>query len=131
MAFIVLADSQSPKILEEAAQYLRDAGHQVTMVRDGRQAVAAFHETPPDVLVVASLLWHLDGYQVIEELESLHPQRPTQTIWIPEPSHVFPSRPIVVWEDTQIHSYLARPYRAWQLVLSVEQLIYRRVISQE
>ena len=66
----VLVAEDEPNIVESLAFLLERAGFEVSVKTDGRQALAAAIENPPDVLVLDVMLPELDGYEVLRQLRA-------------------------------------------------------------
>lgn len=60
---ILIADDEA-NIRELARMYLEKEGYQVMTVTDGRQALAQFKQSPPDLLVLDLMMPEIDGWEV-------------------------------------------------------------------
>ena len=69
MPNILLVDDTLAAI-EPVAQHLREAGHTVTCVQNGRDALASVLATPPDVVVLDLLMPEMDGPSFLEVVRS-------------------------------------------------------------
>ena len=69
-ADILVVDDDST-VAEVVATYLRRAGHRVRLAADGPGAVAAVHESLPDLLVLDLMLPGFDGFEVYRRIRHL------------------------------------------------------------
>ena len=66
----VLLAEDEPNIVESLSFLLERAGFEVSVASDGRRALGAALENPPDVLVLDVMLPELDGYEVLRQLRA-------------------------------------------------------------
>jgi DNA-binding response OmpR family regulator len=69
----VLVVDDDPTVAEVVAAYLRRTGHEVRLVSDGAEAVAAAHARLPDLVVLDLMLPGFDGFEVFRRLRQLGP----------------------------------------------------------
>ncbi|HEX4787019.1 MAG TPA: response regulator transcription factor [Actinospica sp.] len=69
----VLVVDDDPTVAEVVAAYLRRTGHEVRLVTDGAEAVAAAHTRLPDLVVLDLMLPGFDGFEVFRRLRQLGP----------------------------------------------------------
>jgi DNA-binding response OmpR family regulator len=67
MARILVADDDAD-IRQLVIYALADQGHEVSVAKDGLEAVEHIQESPPDLLILDVMMPELDGYQVLETL---------------------------------------------------------------
>ena len=67
MARILIADDD-PDIRQLVVYSLADEGHEVTIAKNGREAVDQVVESAPDLLVLDIMMPEMDGYGVMREL---------------------------------------------------------------
>jgi DNA-binding response OmpR family regulator len=67
MARILVADDDAD-IRQLVTYALADQGHEVSVAKDGLEAVEHVQESPPDLLILDVMMPELDGYQVLETL---------------------------------------------------------------
>jgi DNA-binding response OmpR family regulator len=130
MAYILLVDDESEGV-EGAAAYLHKAGHRTVVLENGRQAIALFQEAVPDILVVDIMLPGADGFEVVHELRQHSQGKSTAVIVLTTLGA--DGEPGRDWE-LPIESYILRQYPShhmvWQIILNVEQLVHRRVVTE-
>jgi len=68
-AVLVVDDDDDIRMLLE--ELLRGAGYGVKTAQDGRAALRAFHENPPDLVVLDLSMPELDGFETLERLRDL------------------------------------------------------------
>ncbi|TQV78512.1 response regulator [Denitrobaculum tricleocarpae] len=73
MAKILVVDDE-PLICEMLEVFLSRAGHDVTAVTDGKQAVKAVESTPVDLVVADIVMPEKDGLETIMELQKKRPE---------------------------------------------------------
>ena len=108
----------------QAASILREHGHTVVGVDDGLEAWKVIEQNPePPTLIFAHLLLpYFDGAELFGKFRERFPAAPTRLML---GTHMEGGgEPPRNW-NVFVHSYVMRPYSAWQLVLSEEQLLYR------
>jgi DNA-binding response OmpR family regulator len=65
---IILVVDDEPSIGEVVSIYLRRAGYQVMVARDGRQALDMLDKQPPDLVVLDLMLPEVDGFEIARRL---------------------------------------------------------------
>ncbi len=73
MANILILDDDKD-ILNLLGTILRQSGHQVHCLEDGRQAVAIHKESPIDLIITDILMPEFDGIEVIRQFRQLSPE---------------------------------------------------------
>ena len=113
-------------ILEKAANHLRNRGHQVDVSDDGQEILTLVEQKEPNVMVLSSDLRRIFGYEIIDKFRTLYPTMKTQFVWITT-LQADSGNPAFGWEYKEVSAYLDFFLTEWQVVLTVEQLIYRKV----
>ncbi|HWC14281.1 MAG TPA: response regulator [Actinomycetota bacterium] len=67
MARILIADDD-PDIRQLVIYALADEGHEVSVAKDGREAVDHVAASPPDLMVLDIMMPEMDGYDVLRYL---------------------------------------------------------------
>jgi CheY-like chemotaxis protein len=72
MALVLVVDDEEPirEILREA---LESVGHRVLTASDGREALRAYHEQQPDVVITDIVMPRRSGIDLVLELSRLSP----------------------------------------------------------
>jgi DNA-binding response OmpR family regulator len=68
MARILIADDD-PDIRQLVIYALADEGHEVSVAKDGQEAVDHVAESPPDLMLLDIMMPELDGYDVLRTLD--------------------------------------------------------------
>ncbi len=71
----VLVVDDNRDAAESLAMLLRLEGHQVTVIHNGRDAVAAFKQTLPDVTILDIGMPDLNGYEVARQIRETHREK--------------------------------------------------------
>jgi len=127
MAYILFADHEQDAV-QIAAGYLTGRGHWCVVVRNGLDVFAQISEQVPDILVTNLMLPGVDGLWVLQEIWRKYPERRIGVILLT--TIQADGEPGRFW-DWLIDSYVIRSrpasMMAWQIVLAVEQLLYRQI----
>jgi DNA-binding NtrC family response regulator len=75
MAKILVIDDE-PSVRSSVEQALKSAGHKVTLVAAGSEAIRSFHETPADLVITDIFMPDYDGIQLISYFRKLSPNLP-------------------------------------------------------
>jgi CheY-like chemotaxis protein len=128
LARIVMFDSYQPEIINRVAEYLGVRGHDVVVPRSASALHTALDEKLPDVFVMPMLDLGTDMIRVLYDLRARDGGERLGFIFItPQAPTGGASRH---W-SMPIDSYVTRPYTNWQLLVSIEQLIYRHVVADD
>lgn len=71
MGASVLAVDDDDDLLELISVTLTEAGYKVSQAHDGRQALASYHERPPDLMIVDISLGDMDGLEVCRRIRAV------------------------------------------------------------
>jgi DNA-binding response OmpR family regulator len=66
----ILVVDDEPSISEVVGIYLRRAGYQVAVARDGQEALDALEKEPPDLVVLDLMLPEVDGLEITRRLRA-------------------------------------------------------------
>lgn len=125
MSDIVLIDGVASEVIDFAAEYLRQAGHSVTVPHDGPELLALCCDNEPDIVAMPVMVPRSDAFSVLGKLREAGRCERTKFLLICPLGPL--GEPERAW-DYNIHACLPRPYTKWHLILGVEQLIYREVV---
>ena len=67
---IILVVDDEPSISEVVTLYLRRAGYQVSVARDGQAALEAIEQRPPDLVVLDLMLPKVDGLEIARRVRA-------------------------------------------------------------
>ncbi len=126
MSYILLASYKNPPAAQ-AATILRNHGHTVIEVDDGLEAWELIEQRQelPSVLFAHLILPNIDGAELFIRFHDRYPHAPTKLML---GVHMEAGgEPFRNWK-LFIDNYIMRTYSAWQLILSIEQLLYKTVV---
>lgn len=109
---LVVDDDQGVRRL--AGYVLTSAGFEVSMARDGREALALINAQPPDVVVLDLNMPIMDGYTLVQEMDRCEARPPILIL-----SADMPER---ARRDLGAEAALSKPFRPDDLVNKVEAL---------
>jgi serine/threonine protein kinase/DNA-binding response OmpR family regulator len=76
MALNILIADHDKRNLEELERLLKADGHQVTMARNGNEAMDLFKDSPFDLCIIDPMLSGIDGFTVCRQLTKAKPDLP-------------------------------------------------------
>ncbi|WP_436532513.1 response regulator transcription factor [Actinoplanes sp. HUAS TT8] len=122
----VLVAEDDQRQAELLRQYLRAAGHQVTVVHDGRSALAQSRRQPPDLLILDLMMPHLDGLEVCRAL-----RRDDSGLMVLMLTARADEDDLLTGLELGADDYLTKPYSPRELVARVRTLLRRRRPSRD
>jgi len=117
---LVLCADDDEDILSLVALRLERAGFGVARVSDGEAAIAAARELRPAVLVLDVMLPRRSGIEVLAELRADPELTETKVLLL---SARVNDGDVARGFDAGADAYLAKPFRAQDLVAAVEELL--------
>jgi len=122
---VVDDDPRNRKLLEE---YLLAAGYDVRVAPDGRTALAAASERPPDLVLLDVMMPDLSGLEVCRQLKNDPRTRLCQVVLVTALDGA-PHR--VVGLDTGADDYIAKPVRREEFMAKVRSMLRARRLLAE
>lgn len=120
MARIVLVEDEADIAMLVRTKF-RNAGHDVTVVRDGQAGLAAVLEARPDVVLLDVMMPIMDGYTVCEHIrQHFGPTAPPVVVLLSARSQVADRQRGV---DAGCDDYITKPFRPAELLDRVSQLL--------
>ena len=119
---LVLCADDDEDILSLVSLRLRRAGFDVATAADGEQAVQIAHERQPALAVLDVMMPKLTGYEVLAELRGDEALRGMKVILL---SARVQEGDVARGMDAGADAYLAKPFKAQDLVSKVEELLER------
>ncbi len=133
-------------MFDSAVAHLRLKGHHIEVTDDIGNVLGLFKAELPDVLVIGSHLKYKEplpkdipedpdpylaleygrGLGVISTLRRIYHNMPTTIIFIAIP-HNETGEPIYNWDQKDISTFLPFPSSEWEIILAVEQALYRKI----
>ncbi|TDD89640.1 response regulator transcription factor [Actinomadura darangshiensis] len=115
----VLVVDDDPTVAEVVARYLARDGHDVVCVADGRTALRAARDRPPDLVVLDLMLPGMDGLEVCRRL------RETSTVPIVMLTALGAETDRLVGLETGADDYVTKPFSPRELALRVRSVLRR------
>ena len=115
----VLVVDDEPKIVQLARDYLEHAGFKVASASDGREALATFRATAPDLIVLDLGLPHIDGLDVARAV------RKTSNVPIVMLTGRADESDRVAGLELGADDYVAKPFSPKELVARVRAVLRR------
>ena len=117
---LILCADDDEDILALVALRLERAGYDVACVADGEAAVTLATERRPDAVVLDMMLPRRSGIEVLAELRSLPALTGTKVLLL---SARVQAGDVARGLDAGADDFLAKPFRATELVERIEQLL--------
>jgi DNA-binding response OmpR family regulator len=118
MAEVLVVDDD-PTVREIVITYLTKAGHTVTSAADGHEALTAFAQTSPELVVLDLMLPGVDGLEVCRRLRE---DRDVPVIMLTAKGS---ENDRVVGLEQGADDYVAKPFSPRELVLRVDSVLRR------
>lgn len=118
MARILVIDDE-PDIVRLVVKLLTARGHEVSAGRDGIEAIERVLASPPDVLIVDSMLPGIDGIEVVRRLKSNPATRHVPVV-------LMSASYLSLGDGPRADEYLVKPFVRETLIANVERLLERR-----
>jgi DNA-binding response OmpR family regulator len=122
MKTILVVDDE-PKIVQLARDYLEHAGFRVASASDGREALASFRASAPDLIVLDLGLPHVDGLDVARAI------RKTSNVPIVMLTGRADESDRVAGLELGADDYVAKPFSPKELVARVRAVLRRSEIA--
>jgi DNA-binding response OmpR family regulator len=116
----VLVVDDEPNIVTSLEFLMRRAGFEVTIARDGREAVAALDRPPPDLMLLDVMMPELDGYAVCEQVRARREWDGTRIVMLSARGRdAERDRGLSLGAD----AYVTKPFSTRELVEQVEGML--------
>ena len=103
------------KIVKES---LESRNYEVSMIADGKLAVAAFGQFNPDICVLDVMLPNVDGYTIAEEIRKLDPAQPI--IFLTAKTQ---TEDAVKGFQSGGNDYIRKPFSLEELIVRIQNLL--------
>ncbi|WP_304425967.1 response regulator transcription factor [uncultured Adlercreutzia sp.] len=123
MTKILLADDER-SLCDAVRMILEDAGYEVCVAHDGREAVEVFQRERPDLAILDVMMPKLDGFEVVEEIRKRRRNVPV-LILSAKGDIVDKKRGFTVGAD----DYVTKPFDDDEIVLRVGALLRRAAMT--
>ena len=118
MAKILIADD-NPQIASILKEYALGEGHQVELAADGKEALALFRETSPDLVLLDVMMPGLDGFEVCREIRRMSI---TPVIMVTARGEDFER---IMGLDTGADDYILKPFSPREVMARVRAVLRR------
>jgi len=119
MARILVADDDAD-IRQLVIFSLADEGHEVSIAKDGREAVEHVESTRPDLLILDIMMPELDGYQVLEAMGERGLLESTKVLVLTAKGS---ERDWKLGYDLGAHRYMTKPFDPDELLAIIGDLL--------
>jgi two-component system cell cycle response regulator len=126
-ATVLIADD-SDLIRAVARDSLEDQGYRVTEAGDGRTALEACRQEPPDVVLLDIEMPGLDGYQVLAELKSNSELKHIPVVFLTSRGS---TEEVVAGLRGGAHDYLKKPFEHAELLARVGSAMQLKKLQDE
>ncbi len=116
---ILLVDDE-PNIVMSLDFLMRKAGYQVSIARNGTEALEAIGQTPFAVVILDIMMPDVDGYQVCRQLRQRPDRAGTRVIFLSAKSK---EEDVAQGYAAGADLYLTKPFSTRQLMEKVTQLL--------
>ncbi len=116
---ILLVDDE-PNIVMSLDFLMRKAGYQVSIARNGTEALEAIGQTPFAVVILDIMMPDVDGYQVCRQLRQRPDRADTRIIFLSAKSQ---EQDVAQGYAAGADLYLTKPFSTRQLMEKVKQLL--------
>lgn len=120
MIKILLADDEK-SLCHALGIILRDAGYEVFVAHDGREAVEVFGRERPDLAILDVMMPWLDGFEVCERIRETSPDVPV--LMLSAKGDIVDKK---IGFRLGADDYVVKPFDDEELILRVEALLRRR-----
>ncbi|OWP62405.1 response regulator [Hymenobacter amundsenii] len=116
---ILLVDDE-PNIVMSLDFLMRKAGYQVSIARNGTEALEAVSQTPFEVVILDIMMPDVDGYQVCRQLRQRPDRAGTRVIFLSAKSK---EEDVAEGYAAGADLYLTKPFSTRQLMAQVKLLL--------
>jgi DNA-binding response OmpR family regulator len=116
----VLVVDDEPNIVMSLEFLMRRAGFEVTVARNGREALDALEGSPPDLLLLDVMMPEFDGYEVCERIRARPEWSGTKIVMLTARGReVERERGLALGAD----AYVTKPFSTRDLVEQVKRML--------
>jgi DNA-binding response OmpR family regulator len=116
----VLVVDDEPNIVMSLEFLMRRAGFEVSVARNGREALAALDGVPPDLLLLDVMMPEFDGYEVCEKIRARPDWNATRIVMLTARGReVERERGLALGAD----AYVTKPFSTRDLVEQVKRML--------
>jgi DNA-binding response OmpR family regulator len=119
MARILIADDD-PDIRQLVIYALADEGHEVSVAKNGREAIDHVAESPPELMLLDIMMPEMDGYDVLRELDERNIKGFTKVLVL---SAKGSERDWKLGYDLGADRYMTKPFDPDELLQTVNDML--------
>ena len=116
----ILIVDYEPNIVMSLEFLMRKSQYQVSIARNGTEAIEALNRTPFDVVLLDVMMPDVDGYQVCRHLRALPAGAATKVIFLSAKSK---EADMQKGYEAGADKYMAKPFSTRQLMAQVRELL--------
>lgn len=94
----------------------------VTLAKDGRQAIAEFHSKQFDLIILDIMIPYLDGFEVAKKIRSMDPQMPILIL-----TARTSAEDRIKGLELGVDDYLTKPFHLEELILRIKGMLKRKM----
>ncbi|TGE20025.1 response regulator transcription factor [Hymenobacter elongatus] len=122
---ILIVDDE-PNIVLSLEFLMRKSGYQVSIARNGTEALEAIDRTAFEVILLDIMMPDVDGYQVCQHVKSRADRQNTKVIFLSAKSK---EADIERGYEVGADMYIPKPFSTRQLMVKVKELVAQRSLS--
>jgi two-component system, OmpR family, alkaline phosphatase synthesis response regulator PhoP len=120
MAKQILVAEDEPNILISLEFLLKTAGHDVSLARDGEEALRKLHETRPDLIVLDIMLPLVNGFEICRRIREDPALRETKVLMLTARGR---QTEVARGLEAGANSYMTKPFATQELLRAVGELL--------
>jgi two-component system sensor histidine kinase/response regulator len=126
-AAAILIAEDSPTQAEKLSHYLSARGHDVTVARNGKQALAAALESKPAMVITDVVMPEMDGYSLCRQIKSSPSLKDVPVVLVTSLSR---PQDIVKGLECGADSFIRKPYDEKYLLSRVDYILTNRELRR-
>ena len=120
MAKQILVAEDEPNILISLEFLLKTAGHDVSLARDGEEALRKLHETRPDLIVLDIMLPLVNGFEICRRIREDPALRETKVLMLTARGRQTEGARGL---EAGANAYMTKPFATKELLSAVAELL--------
>jgi len=120
MAKRILVAEDEPNILLSLDFLLRTAGHDVSLARDGEEALRKLHEARPDLIVLDIMLPRVNGFEICRRIREDPALRETKVLMLTARGR---QTEVARGLEAGANAYMTKPFATKELLRAVTELL--------
>jgi len=120
MAKRILVAEDEPNILLSLDFLLKTAGHDVSLARDGEEALRKLHEVRPDLIVLDIMLPRVNGFEICRRIREDPALRETKVLMLTARGR---QTEVARGLEAGANAYMTKPFATKELLRAVTELL--------